>query len=131
MIQIENDSIRFIFRESIAMDTDTRSSGKLCLYLVVIQHHFVISRHGFLRFVGEAGAITRFRMIGCTRIEFQFTSGRHHQNISQIRMSCTVEMRVAETYDGRVLILVAGTIFVNLCLISTIQIMRDGIRIRT
>ena len=131
MIQVEDDSAFLILREGIAMDTDTRSSGKLCLYLVVIQHHFVISRHGFLRFVGETGAITVFWLVGCTRIEFQFAGGRHHQNVSQIGMACASEMGVAEAYDGRVLILVSGAIFVNLFLISTVQIMRNGIRIRT
>ena len=46
-------------------------------------------------------------------------------------MPCSAEMRMAEADDGAVLMLVAGTVFIRARLINSIDVMRNGIGVRT
>ena len=131
MIQVEDDTSFCIFRESITMYTYTRSSRQLGFYPIIIQYDFIITWYGFFGFVRETGTIAILRMIGSSRIQLQFAGSRHNQDIAQIGMSRTIEMRMAETYDGRIIISISGTILVYLFLIDSIYIMWNGIGIRT
>ena len=70
-------------------------------------------------------------MGGCPGIQFQAARGRHDQDITQIRMPGAAEMRMAETDNTTVFMLITGTIFIRAGLILSIYIMRDRIRIRT
>ena len=131
MVQVEDNASFLIFRESIAMNTYTRGGRQLSLNMIVIKHYFIITGYRLLCIVRKARSITVFRMIGGTWIQFQFSCSRHNEDVTQIRMSCTIEMRMTETYNGRIIITISSTIFINLLLIYTIQIMRNGICIRT
>ena len=63
-------------------------------------------------------------------IQFQFAGSRHNQDIAEVGMSGSAEMRMAEPDDTAVLMLIAGTIFISTRLILAIHVMRDRVRVR-
>src|SRR5690606_41573208 len=67
----------------------------------------------------------------CAGVELQGASGRHNQEIAQIGMPRSAKMSMAETDDGRVVILVPCAVFINIRIILAIYRIRDCIRIRT
>ena len=69
--------------------------------------------------------------VGCrSGIQFQFAGSRHNQDIAEVGMSGSAEMRMAEPDDTAVLMLIAGTIFIGTRLILAIHVMRDRVRVR-
>ena len=81
--------------------------------------------------MAESGTIAAVRIIGRTGIDLQFPGERHQQDIAEVGMSCSTEMRMAEADDGTVLMLVACTVFIHARLIDTVDVVRNGIGIRT
>src|SRR5690606_28850575 len=67
----------------------------------------------------------------CAGVELQGASGRHNQEIAQIGMPRSAKMSMAETDDGRVVILVPCAVFINIRIILAIYRIRDCIRIGT
>ena len=70
-------------------------------------------------------------MLGSAGVKFQFTGCRHNEDIPQIGMSRTIEMGMAEAYNGRVIVPVTCTIFIDFLLIDSIDVVRNGIGIWT
>ena len=79
----------------------------------------------------EAGTIAAIGMGCCTGVQFQRTGGRHNQDIAQVGMPRAAEVRMTETDDAAILILIAGAILVGAGLVFPVDVVRDGVRIRT
>ena len=112
------------------MDSHSGGCGQLSLHPVVVESHFVISGRGFLSVVRETAAVAAVRIVARAGIQFQRAGGRHQQDISEIGVARSAEMRVAEAYDCRVRIAVAGAIFIDTRLVFAVHIVRDGVRVR-
>ena len=131
MHQVQDQMTVFSFREGIFMYTRPLSSCQLRFNAIVVQHHFVVSGCRFLCGMIEARTVTLFRMVRPSGIQFYIADSRHQQYISQVGMSRTAEVGVTETYDGFIPILVTGTIFIRILLISSIHIMWNCVCVRT
>ena len=82
------------------MDAHPLGGGELDFDAVVVQHDLVIAGRRFLGRVAEARTVALVGMIGTAGVEFQRPGGRHQQDVTQVRMPCSAEVRVAEAYDG-------------------------------
>ena len=130
MIQIEDDAAVFR-RESIFMDASAFGSSELCFNIIVVEHHFVITRRCFFCLMRETRTIAILGMRRCSRIQFQFAGSRHDENITEIRMTSAVKMCMTETYYCRIFILISSAIFIHSFLIDAIYIMRNCVGVRT
>ena len=131
MIQIENDTSFFILWEGVLMHTHARCSSKLSFHTIIGQQYLIVTRFSYFRIVAETRTISVFRMILCSRIKLYFTSSRHNQDIAQIGMSCSTHMCMTETNNCIITMLISSTISIYTMLITSINIMRDSICIRT
>ncbi len=119
------------FREGVFMYARPLCSCQLRFNSIVVQHHFVVSGSGFFRSMVETRTVSLFRIVRPSGIQLHIAHGRHQQDVSQVGMSRTAKVRVAETYDGFIPILVAGTILIRILLISAIHIVRNCVCVRT
>ena len=131
MYQVKNNVPVRIIGKSIFMYSYPLSSCQLCLYAIISKLHFIIPRTSNLCVMTETGAVSLVRSTGSSGIQLQLTCGGHNQNITQIRLSRTTQMGMAESHNCRIMILISGTIFIRIFLISSIYVVRNRICIRT
>ena len=132
MNHIENNTlVSAITGKSIFMNSHPFGGRQLRFYAIIGQHDFVIAGTGYLRVVRETGTVTAVRIGRCSGIQFQAAGSGHDQYVPQVGMTGSAEMRMTETDDTAVLMLVSGTIFIGTGLILAIDIMRDRVGIRT
>ena len=106
------------------MKSDTRRCGHFGKNVVIVKTDFVIRRLGRLIRMRKGGAETGRRICFRARLELQFADGRHDQEIAEIRMSCSAEMRVRESDDRAVVILIPGAVFVRLLVVLPADVVR-------
>ena len=117
--------------EGIMMDSHPLCGSEPGLDAVVFQGYLIIASLGLLAVVGEAAAETAVRIAGGARIQLQRAGGRHYEDISEIGVSRTAEMGVAESDDGRIRVTVPGTGLIYHRLVFAVDIVRDRVRVRT
>lgn len=93
--------------------------------------HSIVAGTCGLRFMAEARSVTAVRIVGCSGKEFVCPHGWHNHHVAQVGVASTAEMRVAETDDGGIGVLVARAILVGTRLIYPVDVVRNRIRIRT
>ena len=117
--------------EGIFMDTDTGGGGEAGLYVIVVKGDLVEAGSCVLRVVAEAAAEASVRIVGSSGIKLQGTSGRHYEDVSQVGMAGAAEMGVAETDDCRIIVAVACAGLVDLRLVFSVYVVRNGVSVRT
>ena len=121
MHQVENDMGQSGFMECVSVHSDPFTCRHLRGYVMICEVNLVISRPGHFGCMGKAGPIAAFR-IGCNAwIELQGSLGRHDQKISQVGVTGTGEVRMTKAYDGFIAILITGTVFIYIRIVSTIN----------
>ena len=131
MHQVQNQMTVFSFWESVFMYTRPLCRRQLGFNAIIVQHHFIISGNSLFCGMVETRTVSFFRMIRPSGIQLHIANSGHQQDVSQIGMSRAAKMGVTETDNGLVPILVTGTIFISIFLISPIHIMRNCICVRT
>src|SRR5437016_118873 len=92
-------------RECILMHAYTRGGSQLRQYVIVFQLHLIIVGFRHLCGMGEGAPETTPWLAGNARVHPQLAHRRHNEEITQVRMPRTAEMRMAEPHDGPVVIL--------------------------
>ena len=131
MVEVEYQLFLLIGRIGVFMNTGPFGCCQLHFDLIVGQQHFVVAWTGYFGVVAESGTIAAVRIISRTRVDLQFSGEGHQQNITEVGMPRSAEVGMAEADDGTVFMLVAGTVFIHARLIDTVDVMRNGIGIRT
>ena len=131
MVEVEYQLFLLIGRIGVFMNTGPFGCCQLHFDLIVGQQHFVVAWTGYFGVVAESGTIAAVRIISRTRVDLQFSGEGHQQNITEVGMPRSAEMGMAEADDGTVFMLVAGTVFIRARLINSIDVMRNGIGVRT
>ncbi len=99
--------------------------GEACLDVVVVEDDFIIAGRG--SFGGMAVTVAAVRSGLRAGVQLDTAGGRHHEHIAKVGMAGAAEMRVAETYNGAVLVLVAGTVFIDSGLVTPVHIMGNRV----
>ncbi len=131
MPQVEDDVCLVGFRESVAIESHPRGGGKLSLHLIVVEQNTVKCRFCYFVQVRKPASVARLRIGFGAGTELQRAHGRHHQQVAQVGMTRTTEMRVAEADDGGIVVLVAGAIFVNAAVVLAVIVVLNGVSIGT
>ena len=77
-----------------------------------------------LGLMAVAGTIASLRCIGRAGIRLNTSRRGHNEDITQVGMPRTTQMCVAESHNGGIMILVAGTIGIDIGLITTLDVVR-------
>jgi hypothetical protein len=65
-------------------------------------------------------------MMGYSGIEIQLSRYWYNQEVSQVGVTSTAEMGVAESYNGRIIVPVSGTVLIYVFVVCAIDIMRSA-----
>lgn len=113
------------------MKTGTLRCCKFSLYVVTIEMHTVITRRRFFVFVREGREPAAARFGGITGFGFKAAGLGHQQKIAQVGMAGAAEMRVTETIDGTIVVLVTGAVFVYIGIVFAVDEHRQHAGLRT
>ena len=121
--QIEN-KLSLVRGEGVLMNAHTLRGRQLGPNAIVGKHHLIISRRTMLGLMAVAGTIASLRCIGRAGIRLNTSRRGHNEDITQVGMPRTTQMCVAESHNGGIMILVAGTIGIDIGLITTLDVVR-------
>lgn len=127
MPEVEDETGRCPLREGVAVYTHSLCSRELSTHVVVAERHFVIARTCHFGVVAEAGAIAAVRMGSSAGVQQERTGGGHDEQVSQVGMSCSAEVGVAESHNGSVAVLVPCAVLVHVGLIDAIHVVGNGV----
>ena len=129
--QVDDDTCLFsLGRESVFVNTYTLGSSKLRADTVVGKSDLVVTRGSLFGAVRVTRTVAGIRIVFCTGVQAQFAGLGHDKNVTQVAVSGTAQVGMAETNDGGIVILVSGTIRINFGLVLTIDILRNGVGFR-
>ena len=125
--QVHHEALRAAFRIRVLVHAHPLCGGKPGADAAVSQSHFIIARFRVLGVVAEPLPVAAVRIFPRTGIQLQGPGLGYHQDVAQVGMPRSAEMRVAETHDGRVVVLVAGATGIDFRLVFSKDIMRDRV----
>ncbi len=97
--------------------------GEACLDVVIVEDDFIIAGRGFFGGMAVTGTVAAVRSGLRAGVQLDIAGGRHHEHIAKVGMAGAAEMRVAETHNGAVFVLVAGTVFIDSGLVTLVHVM--------
>ena len=113
------------------MHAHARRYRELRPYAVIGQGDLIVAGNGFFRIVVVPATVSAVGIIGRPGVQFYRPGSGHQEDIAQVRMAGSAEVRVAETHDRRVAVAVSSAVFIHFGLIFPAHIVRDGVRIGT
>ena len=128
--QVHDDALSLTLRVCVAVDARARRGCQLRPDAVA-QCHLVVARARLLRVVSEALPVAPVGILFRARVQQQRAHLRHDQDVAQVRVARAAQVRMAESHDGVVRMLVSGTIVIHLAHILPVDIVGDGVRLRT
>ena len=131
VIEVEDDFLRRTLGKDVAVHAATLCGGQFAANVVVVEGDGIVARCGHFGLVAETLAVAPVGVIGGAGVELRLTTVRHDENIAQVAVACATEMGVAEAHDAAVAVLVAGAVVVDARLINPIDVVGNGVRVRT
>ena len=86
MSDVEQNTCRICPWISITMITNPFCCRKFYFYIIIRQHHFIISRSSLFRSFIKARTITSIRLFQCARHCFQSACSRHRYHTSYLKL---------------------------------------------
>ena len=130
VLEVDNDMSVSSLREGVTMNADPLGGRHLRADAIVRQCHGIVSGHACFAVVAEAAAIPSVRIRRRAGIQPDRAGPGHHEDVTEVGMAGAAEMRMAEAYDGRVAVLVSGTVFIHEGLILAVHVVRDRVVVR-
>ena len=106
VLQIENHGGILRGGEGIAVQSDALGSRQFGRHAITGQGHRIVARPGHLPGPVGIGPEARRRVVGRTAGACHVTHDGHHRHVEQIADTGTAQMRVRETDDGRIALVV-------------------------
>ena len=130
MVQVQDQVPFRPFRIGISMDANALGSSQFHLDAGIRQRDLVMPGACRFGFMIETLPVAGIRILCGSRNEPDFPGSRHEQDISEVGVSRAAEMRVAETHDRAVTVLVAGAVLIGTRLVHAFYVVRDHVRVR-
>ena len=109
--QVYLDTRFFTFRECKTQHSTMRKCRCLRFYLIIRQHHSVITGRSFFRRLVVPGPISLIRIVRCSRKCMQFPYRGHNQQVSQIAIPANpAHLCKSKTFDRSMFVTITGTI---------------------
>ena len=127
--EIHDEMLVRTIPECIFVDARAFSGGELGLDPAVLKIDFIVAGNGFLGVVRESGTVSRiFHRAG---FQTNLARNRHHQDITEVGMSCAAQMSMGESDDSRIPILITCAIPVCLSVVFPVPVERSRLGVRT
>ena len=113
------------------MNANSLGCSQLCKYVIVLQFNFVVARSAAFCLVRETGTVSAFRIVRCTWIGTDLACHRHDEDITEVGMSCTAQVCMAEAHNRFVAMLISGTVLIDFALVTAVHIVGNSVRLGT